>query len=291
MLLTLLITVPLVVMLLITTGIFKRSLTNITLAKLISALFTITVLAAIKYAITGNIHIDPSHFFTNIGVGLLAFTIKTIFTGLLSEYMDLKGINLNLKELMFGYEKIQVGDHTPPKVSDKLNIKVYLPMNSDEQSNAGSQDKGKGVEYTQSLSAGARAFSGRDPSSFFLPKTNPGPGFNVPGGEVPIREDVCKHISYNTHILKQFKTMDLETAVEQRNNLFHLIKNMDNRMSYAQNFLNGQPTIPTNIYQLNLRNQILKDLQEMHNIKSNAEGRWLLINSRVEFIENKLGKT
>ena len=287
MLLTLLITVPLILTLLITTGIFKKYLANITLAKFISTLLTITVLAAFKYAITGNIHIDPSHFFTNIGVGLLAFTIKTLFNGLLSEYLDLKGINLNLKELMFGYEKIQVGGHTPPKVSDKDNIKVYLPMNSDEQSNAGSQDKGKGVEYTQSPSAGARAFSGGDPSSFFLPKTNPGPGFNVPGGEVPIREDICKHISYNTHILKQFKTMDLETAVVQRNNLSHLIKEMENRLIYAQNVLNGQPTIPTNIHQFNLRNQILKDLKEMNDIKTNAEGRWILINSRVEFIENK----
>jgi hypothetical protein len=291
MLLTLIITVSILGILGITMGIFKRSLTNVTLAKFISALLTITVLAGIKYVITGNIHIDPSNFFTNIGVGLLAFTIKTVFTDLLSEYLDLKGINFNLKELMFGFKKIQVGDHTPPKVSDKLNIKVYLPMNSDEQSNAGSLDKGKGVESTQSLSAGARAFSGRDPSSIFLPKTNPGPGFNVPGGEVPIRDDICKHISYNTHILKQFKTMDLETAVVQRNNLFHLIKEMENRLTYAQNVLNGQPTTPTNIHQLNLRNQILMDLKEMNDIKSNAEGRWVLINSRVEFIENKLGKT
>jgi hypothetical protein len=51
----------------------------------------------------------------------------------------------------------------------------------------------------------------------FFPKTiNPGPGFNVPGGEVPIRDEICKHIDYNSHILNQFKKMDLKTALEQR---------------------------------------------------------------------------
>jgi len=47
---------------------------------------------------------------------------------------------------------------------------------------------------------------------------NPGAGFNVPGGEVPIRDEICKHIDYNSHILKQFKTMDLEVAMVQRHN-------------------------------------------------------------------------
>ena len=267
-----------------------KILANFTVAKFISALITITMLAAIKYAITGNIHIDSSNLFTNIGAGLLAFTIKTGFTGLLSEYLGLKGLNLNLKELIFGFEKIQVGDNSPPKVSDKLNIKVYLAMNPDEQSNPRPLDKGKGVESTESLPTGGRGFSGVDPSSLFLPKTNPGPGFNVPGGEVPIRDDICKHISYNTHILKQFKTMDLETAVEQRNNYLNFIREMNNRLACAQNALNGQPAIPTNLHQFNLRNQILMDLKEMNDIKIRAEGRATLINSRIEFIENKLGK-
>lgn len=110
---------------------YIKVLANFTLAKLISALITIPILAAIKYAITGNIYIDPSYLFTNIGVGLLGFTINTGFIGLLSEYLGIKGLNLSLKELTFGLEKIQLGDTTPPKVSDKLKVKLYMAMDSD----------------------------------------------------------------------------------------------------------------------------------------------------------------
>jgi hypothetical protein len=48
---------------------------------------------------------------------------------------------------------------------------------------------------------------------FFPQRINPAPGFNVPGGEVPITDPICQHIDYNTRILSQFKTMDLETAI------------------------------------------------------------------------------
>jgi len=267
-----------------------KILANFTLAKIISALITITMLAAIKYAITGNLYIEYCNFFTNVGVGLLGFTINTGFIGFLSEYLGINGLNINLKELMFGFEKIEVGDTCPTKVSDKLKVKVYLAMDSGEQSNPNKPlDKGKGVESTEpSFPTGA--FSGRDPSSIFLPKTNPGPGFNVPGGEVPIRDDICKHIDYNPNILKQFRTMDLETAVEQRNNNFLLVRNMNNRLAYAQNVLQGLPTVPTTQEELNLKNLISKDLKEMNDVKIKAEARATLLNSRIEFIENQIGK-
>lgn len=269
---------------------YTKVFTNFTIAKFISALITITMLAVIKYAVCGNIYIDSCHLFTNIGVGLLGFTINTGFSGLLSEYLGLKGLNLNLKELVFGFEKIQVGVTSPPKVSDKLKVKVYLTMDSDEQSSTTSLDKGKDMGYTQPFPAQAKGFSGRDPTSVFWPKTIPGPGFNVPGGEVPIKDDICKYIHYNTHILKQFKTMDLQTAIEQINNYHILIREMNNRLAYAQNALNGLPLIPTTDQDFHLRNQILKDLKKMQEIKNNAEGRAILIHSRIEFIEIKLGK-
>jgi len=139
---------------------YIKVLTNFTVAKFISALLTISLLAVIKYAITGNIYIDPSYLLTNIGVGLLGFTINTGFIGLLSEYLGIKGLNLSLKELIFGLEKIQLADTTPPKVSDILKVKQYLAMNSDEQSNSRLLDKGKGIESTEPSPAGGRGFSG-----------------------------------------------------------------------------------------------------------------------------------
>ena len=76
----------------------------------------------------------------------------------------------------------------------------------------------------------SRVFPGADPASILLPRrTNPGPGFNVPGGEVPIRDEICQHIDYNTHILSQFKKMDLETAIEQRNNNLIFIRVIENK--------------------------------------------------------------
>ena len=62
---------------------------------------------------------------------------------------------------------------------------------------------------------------------------------------------------------------------------------MNNRLAYAQNALNKEPAIPTNVHQFYLRNQILKDLKEMYDIKIKAEGRATLINHRIEFIEQK----
>lgn len=255
--------------------IYMKVLANFTIAKFISALITITMLAAIKYSITGSFYIEYSNFPANVAVGLLGFTINTGFVGIFSDYLGLKGLNLNLKELMFGFEKLEIGGPSLPQGSDKLKVKISYAMDSQgEPSNTKSLDKGKGV-YTEP------AFT-RGP--LFSPRTNPGPGFNVPGGEVPIGDEICKHIDYNTHILRQFKNMDLETAIEQRNNNHLLIRNMINRIAYAQNALQGEPAIPTNEHQYNLRNLILKDLNDMNAIKIKAEGRIALLSSRIDFI-------
>lgn len=260
-------------------NVFKKVLANFTLAKFLSALITITLLAAIKYIVTGNFYLDYSNFLTNIGVGLLSFTINTGFFSLLSEYLGINGINFNLKELIFGFETIQIGDTYSSNGSDKLKTKVYLAMESNEESNPNIPlDKGKGVQTTVL------------PSSPFLPKTNPGPGFNVPGGVVPIRDDICKSINYNTHILNQIKTMDLETAVEQRDNNLKLIHVMDHKLAFSTNALAGIPAIPTTEYEFRLKNQIHRDLKEFTDTKNSAEGRTALLNSRIEFILGQIRK-
>ena len=264
---------------------FKKALQNFTLAKLISALLTITILATVKYAISGNLYIDYCNFWTNIGVGLLSFTVNTGFIGLLSEYLGINGLNINLKEIIFGFETMQIGDTSSPKVTDKLKVKVYLAMESDEESNSNQKlDKGKGPETTvPSSSTGVSDFA-----SIFPPRFNPGPGFNVPGGKVPIRDGICQHINYNSHILDQFRTMDLETAVQQRGNYWNVMRVMDEKIAFATNVLQRVPAIPTTEYEFNLKSTILRDLKEFNAVKINAEGRATLINSRIEFIVSKI---
>ena len=47
-------------------------------------------------------------------------------------------------------------------------------------------------------------------------------------------DEICKHIDYNSHILNQFRRMDLETAIEQRNNYVNFCRIMDEKIAYAQ---------------------------------------------------------
>lgn len=161
-------------------------------------------------------------------------------------------------------------------------------------------DKGKNkvkvtLEYVEPLepyrAAWYRAFPGLDPAFVFFPqRTNPGPGFNVPGGEVPIRDEICKHIDYNSHILSQFKNMDLETAVEQRDSNVMYTKILEAKMNYAKNTFSKLPTIPTTEYEFKLKNQILRDLDIISKDKVRAEARTTLLSSRIQFIEGKINK-
>lgn len=295
-------------------------LKKFTLAKFISALFTIIFVASIKYAISGNFHIEYCEFINNVALGLLGWTINNGFIGLLSELFCIKGINFNLKQILFGFETLKDGG---PCIS-KNKPKLYLSMESDEELNPKNKlDKGKGVDrkahpfYTNTSPSRntpgnikpldkdktvvpsteppfwtwAKIFPGKDPAStFFPPKTNPGPGFNVPGGEVPINDEICSHIGYNANILSQFKKMDLETAVEQRNNNLTLIKALENRLAYAQNALSKIPLIPITEYEFKLKNQILRDLDSLNVNKTQAEARTTLLTSRIQFIESKIPK-
>ena len=293
-------------------------LVNFTLAKFTGALVTITLVALIKYMVSGNLHIDYCEFGNNIAIGLLGWTINTAAISWLSDYFGLKGINFNLKQFLYGYDKMG-GDSS--SLTDS-KPKIYNAMESDEGHDPNQQTvKGKGIDIgntsdnddsaAKPLDKGkdidkrlhpielgpghcteppfvtwSKVFPGVDPASVFFPKTiNPGPGFNVPGGEVPIRDEICKHIGYNSHILNQFKKMDLKTAIEQRDNYLRCIQVINTKTTYAQETLSKVPEIPTSNYEHRLKNTILEDLQILNEQKVRAEAKATLLNSRIEFIQ------
>lgn len=343
---------------------------TITLAKFISAFITIVLVSGIKYGISGGFSFEYNNFFGNVAVGLIGWTVNQSLITLFTDWLSLHGINLNLKEIWFGFQTVENSDI---KIKE-LKVKRYNAMESDEgpgsdkrldkgkgidreqhpyygsdsnamesdnnvmesednvmesenTSDSGKRlDKGKGVDRDQhpfhgseynvrpvvdnvsqqlsdNLNPATRAvteppfalwnkvFPGLDPKSLIHPnRVNPGPGFNVPGGEVPIRDEICQHIDYNTHILKQFKTMDLEVAIVQRNNNISMIQWLEQKLSFAQNALAKIPTIPTTEHEFRLKNKIISDLNDMHNKKVRAEARITLLNSRIQFIEINIDK-
>jgi len=183
--------------------------------------------------------------------------------------------------------------------NDESEAKLLDKGKDNNESEAKPLDKGKGIDkgvHRIELGPGhcteppfvtwSRVFPGVDPASVFFPKTiNPGPGFNVPGGEVPLHDEICKHIDYNSHILNQFKKMDLKTALEQRDNYLKYLQVINHKASFAQDTLSKVPEIPTNDYEHRLKNTILKDLHELSMQKARAEAKATLLNSRIEFIQ------
>ncbi len=132
---------------------------------------------------------------------------------------------------------------------------------------------------------------GLDPQEAFFPKrVNPGPGFNVPGGVVPIRDDICKHIDYNSHILNQFKNMDLATAIRQRDNYGKYIEAINAKIDHAKKTFAKIPETPTTEYEYRLKAQIISDIEKWNNDIIRSEARATLLNSRVEFIQIEVGK-
>jgi hypothetical protein len=313
----------------------KNFAINFTLAKFGGALFTVTILAIVKYWISGNFHLEYCEFWNNIGIGLLGWTVNTAFIGWLSDYLGIKGINFNLNQFMFGFYTMNDSGVSAP---EDLKAKLYNAMMSDDGLSTGTSldkgkeidrsdnkaegsskaldretgmyndlsegeskqvDKGKAIERTihplslknetptePHLVTWSKVFPGLDPASVFFPKKiNPGPGFNVPGGDVPIRDDICKHIDYNTKILSQFRRMDLETALEQRKNNLIFMRELEHKLGYARGVLEKVPTIPTTEYEFRLKNQILSDLEGLSRDKIRAEARVTLLNSRIEFIQ------
>jgi hypothetical protein len=79
--------------------------------------------------------------------------------------------------------------------------------------------------------------------------------------------------------------MDLETAIEQKNNNLLLMRELEYKMGYAQGVLAKVPTIPTTEQEFRLKNQILRDLEGLSRDRARAEARATLLNSRIEFIQ------
>lgn len=362
----------------------NKTLACFTLAKFCGAMFTITIIAVVKYSISGSFDLEYCEFLNNVAIGLLGWILNTGFIAWFTEYLGLKGINFNLKQFLFGF--YTMGDNNGSSIEDP-KPKLYNAMDSEESNsgkglqNRGGRDrkdprvhpypkdgrrlvrswvfdddsgsdtdtikaksdsgsdtetesepkkkgkkiassakdlslnKGKGITpainnpfnkdkgidpaINDSLNKGKgiapaneppfaiwnRLFPGVDPTVFYPPRINPGPGFNVPGGEVPIRDDICKHIDYNSHILKQFRTMDLETAIQQRNGYLKFIEIINHKLAYAQNALVKVPTIPTTDHELNIKNMILRDLESLNRDKERSEAKATLLTSRIQFIE------
>jgi len=345
---------------------FNKALANFTLAKFCGALITVTILAVVKYIISGNFHIEYSDFLNNVAIGLLGWTINTGLMGWLTDYLGIKGINFNLNQFLYGFETMKVSETT--KMGETSSVledgkpKLYNAMDSGEGSSSGKKSgsrkggyrerdrdvrvqpyprdgrrivrswtfddesdnasnnghesdtemegapssKGKLVSSTSHgelpLDKGIEAANSTqgtplpiwtkplpviDPNLvLFKPRINPGPGFAVPGGEVPIRDLVCEHIDYNGHILSQFKNMDWETAIKQRYNYLLCVHNMNSKIAFAQETLNKVPTIPTTEYEFKLRNQILRDLEGLNRVKVRSEARSTLLEARIKFIED-----
>ncbi len=155
-------------------------------------------------------------------------------------------------------------------------------------------DKGKGIEVNPiqepPFSIWRKAFPHLDPiTTFFPPKINPGPGFAVPGEDVPINDDIRNHLG-GVHVVSQFRNMDLKTAVQQRDNYILCLHNMLSKIAFAEQALNKVPAIPTNEYEFRLRNQILRDLERLNKVKTRSDASIALLNSRIAFIELKINK-
>jgi hypothetical protein len=82
--------------------------------------------------------------------------------------------------------------------------------------------------------------------------------------------------------------MDLETAVDQRNNYLIFVQNLDKKMAYAQSIYTKIPTIPTTEYDFRLKNQIERDLESLNRDKIRSEAKATLLNSRIQFIEAQM---
>lgn len=315
--------------------IINSALSNFTIAKFLGGLLTALIVASLKYYISGSFHVEYSEFSNNLGIALAGWTLNTGIMGWLTEYLDIKGLNYNLRQFIYGFDTMNIGGGPSDYPLESFKPKLYNAMDSDEDSNTSKKlDKGKGVDrelyplvkqpvYVRELETRdsvaesqetgkgkgrvkvkvildspepvephmvtwSKVFPGADPA-FILPiRTNPGPGFNVPGGEVPIRDNICRHIDYSTNILSQFKKMDLETAIEQRNNNLIFVKVIETKLDYARKTLSGIPAIPTTQYEFNLKNQILRDLDSLSRDKVRAEARATLLYSRIQYIEGKL---
>jgi len=117
---------------------------HITLAKLLGGFFTALTVASLKYCISGGFQIEYSEFGHNLGIALLAWTLNTGIIGWLTDYLGIRGVNINLYQFMYGFSKMNAGQGS---TSENIKFKLYNAMESDEKSNPDKKlDKGKGVD-------------------------------------------------------------------------------------------------------------------------------------------------
>jgi hypothetical protein len=63
---------------------------------------------------------------------------------------------------------------------------------------------------------------------------------------------------------------------------------MISKIAYAEQTLNKIPAIPRNEMEFKLRNQILRDLDDLHIIKDRSDARITLLSARIKFIEDEI---
>jgi hypothetical protein len=287
---------------------FSKRLSNTNIVPFIIAIFISTLNALFIYFIsTGIIIINLEYLVPFLSIAALLTPINWIVTtdhfSYLKDIINKKNINIFnyiCKKLDY---KLKMGSNDL-YMNDNIKDKQYNAMDIDDNSdkqientdnlevNNRPLDKGKGkeVDTGSTYPKGQLLPGGIDPASIQTPSTNPGPGFNVPGGKVPILDPICKHIDYNSHILSQLRSMSLEAAIQQRDNNLVILKVLNDKLAYAQNALSKIPEIPTNDHYFRLKNHILSDIEQFNKDKIRAEARLTLINSRLEFINSAINK-
>jgi hypothetical protein len=106
-------------------GLIKLFMYNFTFARFLAAFITIVVIAFIKYSISGNFYLDLSDFWGNVATGLLAWTINNGIFNIFTEYLGIKGINFNLHNLFYGFDKIKVN-----VISHTENNKSFVKLSN-----------------------------------------------------------------------------------------------------------------------------------------------------------------
>lgn len=327
----------------------------ITLDKLFGLFLGALFFASLKYAISGCLSINWEDFNLNFSLAFIGGIFRSLVNELLFEYLNLKGVNYNIDQLLFGLNKQKMGSGND---LGEFKPRLYNPMDIDDEPSLGqSLDKGKGVSQDLSGMSGStnsgndkpldkvknfsednnssgeesngdktkrldkgkgvdrRNIRPNDPRFIddgipytkypiawndvgtgtyttaympnFPPKINPGPGFNVPGGVVPIRDEICRHIEWNSHVLTQFRNMDLETAIEQYNNNLKMIEVQKRKLEFGQIKLakEGVGQVPMNDHHLWLINKVESEAKWLNENIVRGEGRNTLLLSRIEFIQ------
>lgn len=247
---------------------FIISNTDIKISKLMLLSLSITIISLLKYFICGEFSFNTDNIIPNFILVHLAWLVNTGLILGLSEFLGIKGIDLNLYD--FFKVKFKVG---PNDSLNKLENKLWNSMDASDN-----LDKGKGID------------KGNNIPLPIVKDINPGPGFDVPGGSVPLNDPICSCLGYNSHFLRQISNMSLHTAIEQRNANTAHFKGWSERIAYVKSHLAKVPEIPTNEQQLEAREAMLRDLAIYSSKKDQSEGKITLLNSRIAYIEKEISK-